>query len=254
MNTQSVFHIGVNTYKEVVRDKIYYVFFLFSIFIIFFSSILGRLSIGESRVVIMDFSFFSMEFTGVMISIFVGITLVYREIEKKTIFNILSKPISRSEFILGKFLGLLMALVLIETVMFVVVVIFLKFNHVDVSCWILVVFGSILLQIMMILSCAVLFSAVSSPIVSGMFTLCFYIIGSISYQIVRLYPARDGAYILKALYALIPNFSKFDFSYQYVHHLDIVGMSVFTAWGYGISYVVLLLLIASRCFAVKDIF
>ncbi|VVS90851.1 ABC transporter permease [Desulfoluna spongiiphila] len=254
MKTQSIFRIGVNTYKEVVRDKIYYVFFFLSLFIVFFSSLLGRLSIGESRVVIMDFSFFAMELTGVLVSVFVGITLVYREIEMKTVFNILSKPITRSEFIIGKFVGLFMALLLIETVMFMVIVAFLAFKNVDVSYGILIVYGSTLLQIMMILSCAVLFSAVSSPIVSGMFTLFFYIIGRISFQIKRFYPSDEGEFFLQVIYALIPNFKKFDFSYQYVHQLDINGLAVIISWGYGLTYVILLLLITSRCFASKDIF
>ncbi|VFQ47286.1 ABC transporter permease [Desulfoluna butyratoxydans] len=253
MNIHHVLCVGKNTYKEVIRDKVYYVFFFFSLFVMLFSSLLGRLSIGETRVFIMDFSFFAMEITGVLISIFVGITLVYREIEQKTVFNILSKPVRRSEFIVGKFTGLFFALLLVETLMFVCIVFFLFYKNIDVSPGSLVVFGSILLKIIMILSCAVLFSVVSSPLVSGMFTLFFYVIGSVSYQIKHIYHVADSSVLQRVVYSLIPNFKNLDFSYQYVHMLDIDPKAVLVSWTYGIVYALTLLVISTKCFERKDL-
>jgi len=250
-----IIRIASNTYKEVVRDKVYYVLFAFSFLIIAFSFVLGRLSLGESRTLIMDMSFFAMELIGVLISVFVGITLVYREVERKTIFSILSKPVKRSEFVIGKFVGLISSLVVAEAAMLAITVALLKLRGVSLDLSLLIVFASILLEICLVLSCAVLFSVLSSPITSGIFTISFYMIGNMSYLLKEVYLGTEEAnHVISAVFYIIPNFHIFDFSYEVVHLLPIEWGRVLIASGYAIAYILLLLTVAVAAFERKDIF
>ena len=101
--------IAINTFKEAIRDKILYSLIIFAVIVIAASILLGRLTIGQDQRVIKDIGLASMSLFGVLIATFVGTSLVHKEIRKKTIYNIISKPIHRYKFVLGKYLGLLLS-------------------------------------------------------------------------------------------------------------------------------------------------
>ncbi len=102
--------LAINTFREAIRDKVLYSLIFFAVLMIGISVILDNLTIGEPTKIIKDFGLASIEIFGVLIAIFVGIGLVYKEMERKTIYNILSKPIHRYQFIIGKYLGLVLTL------------------------------------------------------------------------------------------------------------------------------------------------
>ncbi len=112
-----IYAIAVNTFKEAIRDKIFYSLVFFAGLIIGTSILLSMLTLGEGSKIIADISLAGINFFGVIISIFVGIGLVYKELEKKTIYTIISKPIRRSDFLLGKYLGLALTLLVYLSVM-----------------------------------------------------------------------------------------------------------------------------------------
>ncbi|WP_300671812.1 ABC transporter permease subunit [Desulfoluna sp.] len=255
MHLNKLFSIALNTYRESVRDKIFYTFFAFSIIIIGLSFYLGRLSIGESRKILLDVSFGTMSVIGTLVSVFVGISLVYREIERKTIYNILSKPIGRGEVVIGKFLGLSTALVLMEIQMFamMVVLMFLQGHPININLF--PAFFSILCEIELILAFAVIFSTMSSPILSGIFTIAFYIVGNISHSIYDLYrlSSESVGWVLQILYYVLPDFNKFNFRAHALYNIPIEVPHLFLSFCYVILYLTILLKFAIVVFEKKDL-
>src|SRR5512136_35955 len=102
--------IALNTFRENVRDKVLYNLVIFAFLLIASALILGELSIGQEVKIIVDLGLASVSLVGGMMAVFIGIGLVYKEIDRRTIYNIVSKPVERYQFLLGKFLGLLMTL------------------------------------------------------------------------------------------------------------------------------------------------
>src|SRR3990172_1943274 len=116
------------TLKEALRNRILYLLFFFAAVLVVSSWIISELTVGDALKIIKDLGLGSIHFLGVLITIFIGIGLVFRELEKRTVFIILSKPVHRFEFLLGKFAGLAVTLLLVLTGLVSVfyVVLFLK--------------------------------------------------------------------------------------------------------------------------------
>ncbi|MBN1900756.1 ABC transporter permease subunit [Candidatus Sumerlaeota bacterium] len=117
--------IAMNTFKEAVRNRILYILLIFALIIMASSGILGELTISARDRIIKDLGIASINFFGVLIAIFVGIGLVYNELDKKTIYTIVTKPIHRRQFLIGKYLGLLLTIyvnMLIMTFFFLAVI------------------------------------------------------------------------------------------------------------------------------------
>ncbi|MBN1517063.1 hypothetical protein JXA32_10905 [Candidatus Sumerlaeota bacterium] len=121
----SIFVIALNTFKEAIRNRILYVILLFAILIIISGGIMGDLSVSAPEDLIRSIGLFGINFFSIMIAVFIGIGLVYNEIDKKTIYTIVSKPIDRTHFILGKYFGLLLTIyanVIIMTLFFLMAI------------------------------------------------------------------------------------------------------------------------------------
>src|SRR5688572_10435954 len=102
--------IAANTFREAIRDRILYLLLAFAILMIVSSRVLSLLTVGAEEKIVKDVGLASLSLFGVATAIFVGVGLVFKEIEKRTVYTLISKPISRSQFILGKYLGLVMVL------------------------------------------------------------------------------------------------------------------------------------------------
>ena len=109
--------LALNTFRESIRDRIFYSLLAFAVIMLAFSLVLGNLTIGDEIKIIKDFGLAAISLFGVLIAIFVGISLVYKEMEKRTIYVILAHPISRSQFVLGKYGGLSLTLLVEVAVM-----------------------------------------------------------------------------------------------------------------------------------------
>ena len=108
--------VAWNTFREAIRDKILYNLVFFSLLIMGVSTYLGDIALGKSVKVIQDVGLASMSVFGLLIAIFVGIGLVYKEIQRRTIYTLLAKPISRGQFLVGKYFGLVMTISLVFSV------------------------------------------------------------------------------------------------------------------------------------------
>ena len=247
--------IALNTFKEAVRNKIYYLLVFFGIVFILLSRLVSILTIGDTAKVIKDVGLASIHFFTVLVAIFTGINLVYKEIEKKTIYNIISKPISRSSFILGKFLGLaftlLVALVAMGLIFSLYILIFIG----SLDPLILIYFLYLYMELLIVTAISIVFSSFSTPILSSIFTLCLYIIGQIiwTYNLFKSkIPSALSKIVADFIYHILPNFHKFNIKNELVLNVK-PEINLLATMGYAACYISALLALAIFIFSRKEL-
>ena len=251
--------IATNTFREAIRDRILYNLLIFTLIVIAASVLLGRLTIGQDQRVIKDVGLAAMSLFGVLIATFVGTSLVHKEIRKKTIYTMISKPIRRYEFILGKYCGLLLTmfanLVIMIVVLFAVLMLHsLLYSHQLVSgsepmgyASLLKAVALIFFELMLITSVAVLFSTISTPSLSVFFTLAVYVIGHLTVDLKELGAASKSSLVnglCSLCYYVLPNLDNFNIRAEMVRGLSVGGRFVFYAIVYGALYMTAVLLVS----------
>ncbi len=229
--------IALNTFREAIRNRILYLLLVFAVAMISFSEILSLLTVGSEEKIIKDFGLASIDVFGVLTSVFVGVGLVSREIERRTVYTLLAKPIHRFEFVVGKYMGLVITLLVNTAVMALWFLLVLAIKGIF-DPKLLVAVLLLLFQFLLITAIAVLFSCLSSPILSSVLTLALYVIGHLlwSFDLLKskiVSPAGRAA--CSVLYYLLPNLGNFDVKGQAVHGLPIPASLV----GYAALYLLL---------------
>lgn len=237
----SIAVIALNTFKEAVRNRVLYVILLFALIMIAASGAISRLSIGEHGRIIKNLGFASINLFGVAIAVFVGVSLVFNELDRRTIYTIVSKPISRWQFLLGKYFGLLLTVYVNLLVMtlgflfmlhyrqsvggeagFLVVAVTSAVKAVgNLVYWggaegttfagtlgVMPVIFNTALELALITAFAVLFSAFTTPTLSMLFTVLMFVAGRLNQDLVlfgenlRRIAAEEGL-PLPALYYVV---------------------------------------------------
>lgn len=253
--------IGLNTFKEAARNRAFIGLMLGALVLILASLIVSELVVfDQRRRVVQDFGLFFISFAGVVISITIGVLLVFKELERKTIYSLLSKPVYRHEFILGRYLGMFMILVTVTVVLALAWYCVLLLRDVPIR---LVFFKAVLLvlaELSIVAAVAVLFSSFSTPILSGIFTFGIYILGRQVLYIEEMLQARKGLFVSapqlrplgKAVTAIFPDLSMFDIGKEILLEVEVPWLYVSQALGYGLAYVVLLVTVAALVFQRRD--
>jgi len=211
MNSR-VAHVAFNTFREAVRDRVLYNLVAFALLLSGAAVLVGQISIDIERLVVVNLGLTSVSMFVVVIAIFVGFGLVSKEIEKRTLYTVLSRPLRRWEFVVGKFFGLAGTLVVNTLCMAVGVFLALlyavhKFEKAD--GWVLVALYFIVLQFLIICALALLFSSFSSPLLAAVFTFALFIIGSLSEDLRGFAAMAHGLTkgLVTGVAYLVPNFS-----------------------------------------------
>ena len=246
--------IGLNSFRENLREKLLYNLVIFALLLIGSSILLQRLSLGDRSRLIVDLGLASINLFGVLVAIFLGIGLVSKEIEKKTIYTIISKPVPRYEFLLGKYLGLSITLLANTLIMLAGFLLVLVYMEVSVG---LLLFKAVLLifmELMVLTAVALLFSTFSTATLSAILTLAIYVIGHLTGDLKALGAKFDavGRGILTGLYYVMPNLENFNIKGRVIHQLDVGGTEMALILSYGLLYTTLLLLIAAVIFQRRD--
>jgi len=248
--------IALNTFRESIRDRIFYSLLFFAVVLILFSMVLSNLTIGDPLKIVKDFGLGSISIVGTLIAIFVGIGMVYKEMEKRTIFVILSKPLARWQFLIGKYFGLSLT-ILVEVVVMSILLFVLCFLYVHEIPWnLLYAIIPIFFEILLILAVAFLFSTFSTSFLSGMFTLSIFIIGHFTRDLKSLAQTTEDALFQKisnVIYYVLPNLEYLNFKTRVVHHLNITISEVMFSLTYSIIYTIAVLLIGIFIFQRRDI-
>lgn len=247
--------IALNAFRESLRDKILYNLVLFAGLLIGLSVLLADLSITEHHKVIADMGLAAINLIGVIIAIFVGVSLVNKEIERRTIYTIMARPISRTFFIMGKYLGLALTLFVNMAIMMAVFLATLWLYHVPVERSLFQAVELIFVEILVVTAIALFFSTFSSTTLSAIFTLGLYVIGHLTADL-RSVVANSESEAVKAvvdlLYYLCPNLEMLNIKGQAAVGILVAPEYLMLASLYGVLYAGVLLTGACLVFQQRD--
>jgi ABC-type transport system involved in multi-copper enzyme maturation permease subunit len=250
--------IALGAFKESVRERVLYNLVAFAFLMIAAAVLLGSISVGVERIILVNLGLAAISVFGFLMAIFIGIGLVSKEIERRTIYNILSKPVSRAEVILGKYAGLLLTLLVNTAIMtagFYVALAFQKggLTRDDLSLLVAVYF--IMLQFAIIVGVAIFFSCLSTPILSAVFTLCLLVIGNLSGEMRRFGLESQSPWIEKVtslLYYVLPNFNNLNVTTEVAHGVRIPDSMIVANTWYALLYIAILVSAAVMIFEERE--
>ena len=253
--------IAMNTYKEAVRNKVFYIILLFALGLLLVSLLLATLALGEDDRIIKHVGLTAINVFGLLLSAFVGVNLVYEELDKRTLYTIIASGVTRSQFIIGKYLGLFFTVVVNVLIMgFLLCVLITLWPSSHVTPTLIFAIFLFLFEMMIITAIAVLFSSFSTPVLSAMLTFMCWVIGHMSedlWEWSRRLMEQGSAGIarfLQVLYYVLPNLEIYNIRNQVVYREDLgsLGSMVFLYPFAAILYTGILLIITILSFARRD--
>jgi ABC-type transport system involved in multi-copper enzyme maturation permease subunit len=264
----TILRVAVNVFRESVRDKVLYSLVLFAVLLMAASYLIGQLTAGQDIKIIKDLGLAAISVFGLMIAVFIGIGLVWKEVERKSIYSLLSKPMRRHEFILGKFVGLALTLTVNVAAMAAAYYLVLAYMATTFSpevraAWpapatdpmLLVALTLILMELLVVTAVALFFSTFSSPFLSAVLTVGLWVIGTFNADLRNfeaVVESPTAAWLARGLYYVLPNFGAFDVKTQVVHGLAVPAGYVLSTLAYGGVYLALLLVAGVTVFARRD--
>ena len=260
--------IALNVFRESVRDKVLYNLVLFAVLMIGASYLIGQLTAGQDVKIIKDLGLSATSAFGVFIAVFIGIGLVSKEVERRSVYSLLAKPIRRSQMILGKYAGLTLTLVVNVAIMSAAVYAVLAYMAWSTpprirTAWdapaldpaMLKALTLILIELMIVTAIALFFSTFSTPMLSAAFTFGLFVAGHFSADLRAFDQVTDSpvaAALARGLYWVLPNLAQFDVKSQVVHAQPVpLGYVVMTV-AYAALYIAMLLAGSIVIFSRRD--
>ncbi len=258
MNFRRVFVIAKNVFQEMVRDRILYIIGFYALILAIAFRVLPEFAAATENKMFLDFGLGAMSTVTLIVAIFLGTGLVNKEIDKRTILVMIAKPVSRSEIIAGKFLGLSVVLAVLVTVMTVIYLGFLQIGNIPYSFLsILIAAFFLILQLSLITAVAITFGVFTSSLLAVTLTFAVYLMGNITPDLVNLGRLSNSPFIeriTQSLYLILPDLSRLDFKNDAVYGLPALPDTavLMTNVGYGLFYSVMLLAIANFIFSRRE--
>ena len=247
--------IAKNTFKQAIRDKILYGILVFALIFLGSIVVLGYLSLGEDVFVIRSFGLAGIYIFSLIITIFLGASIIYEEINKKTTYFLLAKPVTRGNLLIGKFLGLFIATSLTTLLMLVVYILVVGLNGEFIDY---LAISAVLLQLPemgILISIIILFSIFTTPLAATIYVVLIVYIGHLLSLIKNFATHSEGfsKYILTAVYYIFPNLEKFNIRNLVVHQVSISLSEFLISVGYALIYIILALYVAKILFNRKEL-
>ena len=233
--------IAFNTFREAVRDRVLYNLIVFALLLIGSSLVMGQISIGIEKIVLVNLSLTAISIFGVVIAIFIGIGLVSKEIDKKTLYTVLARPVRRWEFIVGKFAGLIGTLTVnagLMAVGFFAALLIEQHNFVRTDVYLLAALYFILLEFVIVTAVAVLFSSFSTPLFSTIFSFALFAVGTFGDDLRGFAATTSGLTKigLTAAAYIVPNLSSFNVISLVAHDQPVMGRLIVMNSIYALCY------------------
>jgi ABC-type transport system involved in multi-copper enzyme maturation permease subunit len=260
--------IAVNVFRESVRDKVLYNLVAFAMLLMGASYLLGQLTVGQDLKIIKDLGLAATLLFGLFIAVFIGIGLVSKEVERRSIYTLLSKPIRRQQFLLGKYCGLLLTLavnIAAMTAAFYAVLTLVMWTQPPAAkaIWEAPALDPALLKAVLLIyaelaiitACALFFSSFSTPMLSAAFTVGLFVIGQFNADLRHfdnVVSSRPAAWLARTLYYVLPNLAPFDIKAAVVHGLPVETGYLLLTLGYAAVYIAALLVVTTMIFARRD--
>jgi len=239
--------IALNTFRESVRDRVLYNLILFVLILVAASVFVSDLSLDMESQFTAALGLGAMLVFGALIAIFIGVGLVYKEIDKRTIYNLLSKPVHRHEFIIGKYAGLCLTL-LVNTVVMVLgtelALWYVNGKFVPLQTSVLAASFLVFCELALLVAVALMFSSFTTPLLAALFSFAIYLIGHFSKDLLEMATLSNSSLtrvILTTLYYLLPNLSNFGFITEASHGRIVPMRMAVSATIYAIVYIGILL-------------
>jgi Cu-processing system permease protein len=252
---QVIITIAKNTFRQMIRDKILYGIVIFALIFLGSTVVLSSLSLGEDIFIIRNLGLAGIYLFGLIITIFLGASIVYDEIEKKTTYFLIAKPVTRSDVIIGKFLGLLSA---IGTTTLLMLGVYLLIVISNGGSFDYMAIGAVLLQLLemgILISFLILFSVFTTPLAATIYTILILYIGHLL-TLFLTYAQKSGGiikYMMIAVYYLFPNLEKFNIRNLIVHQIPISPSEIMLSTGYAVVYITLILFFAKSLLNRKEL-
>ncbi|MBI2220814.1 MAG: ABC transporter permease [Acidobacteria bacterium] len=261
-------HIALNVYRESVRDRVLYNLVFFALLIIGASYLIGQLTAGQDVKIIKDLGLAAIALFGLFIAVFIGIGLVSKEVERRSVYALIAKPVRREALVAGKYAGLVLTLLVNVAIMVVV-----WYAVLAVMAWttepllkagweapavdprLLRAVALVFVELMLVTAIALFFSTFSTPIVSAAMTFGLYVAGHFAADLKNLgsiIKSPAAAMIGNGLYYVLPNLASFDIKAEVVHGHDVPLRYLLISSGYGLLYIAALLLAAMFIFSRRD--
>ena len=248
-----VYCIAANTFREAVRDRVLYNLIAFALLLTGAAVLVGQISIDIERLVVINLGLTAVSLFGLVIAIFIGIGLVSKEIEKRTLYTVLSRPVRRWEFIAGKFFGLSGTLVVNTFLMAIGVfsaLLYVSHPLQGSDARVLLALYFIVLQFVIVIALALFFSSFSSPLLSAVFTFSLFVIGTFAEDLRGFAAMAHGItrWLATAAAYLIPNFSALNVIRQVSHGEALGRKLVVYNTAYALTYALTVLAGATLVF------
>ena len=260
----SVLAIALNTFREAVRDKILYVLLVFGVLMILVSRAIGWVSFGGESKIMTDIGLAAIWMFSGMVSIFIGTGLIYKEIDKRTIYTVLAKPVERWQFLAGKYLGLLLTTAVNTLFLSIAFLAYLWFCGAPVTAALGEALFLTFIEMTMVTAVAIFFSSASTPVLSAVFTTIIFFAGQLTQWVVELGELIGHAHpgvgkMLYGLYLVLPNLHNFNIRNQAVLatqdqlRVAIPTNELIACTVYGLSYALAVLLAAHLMFSRRNL-
>jgi len=250
--------IALNTFRESVRDRVLYNLILFALILVAASVFVSDLSLDMESQFTAALGLSAMVVFGALIAIFIGVGLVYKEIDKRTIYNLLSKPVHRYEFVIGKYAGLCLTLLVNSAVMVLgteLALAYVNGKFVPLHTAVLTAWFLVYLELALLVAVALMFSSFTTPMLAALFSFAVYVIGHFSKDLLEMAALSNSTVtrtLLTALYYLLPNLSNFGFITEASHGRIVPLSMAFSATVYAIVYIGILLSAAVLIFQKRN--
>ena len=247
--------VAFNTYRETVRERVLYNLVFFAILMTLSGVLLGQLSIRQDEKIIKDIGLASMDLFGTLIAIFIGVGLVNKEIERRSLYPLLAKPLTREEFFVGKFLGLCFTLLVNVAVMTAGLWLTLAATGRRPDPHLLKAIYPIYLGLILVVALALLFSTITSPALAAVCTVGLMLAGRFSDVIRNMREVAPGVpdWLPIGLYYLLPNFRNFDFKDRVVYGDPVPAQTLLWISAYAAAYAAALILAGLAAFRTRDL-
>jgi len=256
---KNVWIVATNTFREAVRDRVLYNLVFFALLMMGAAIVVGQISIGIEQTVILSLGLAAISVIGLFIAVFIGVGLVSKEMDKRTLYALLAKPLKRWEFLLGKYAGLVMTLTVNTAAMAVGLFAALwtvKQPLVESDAYVFVAVYLILLKLALIVALAMLFSCFTTPFLAILFTGGMYVAGVFAYDLRTIQGINLSATIVKVVRGisyLLPNFQNFNVTGAVAHGRGVPASLVWHVTAYTVVYCAVVLAGASAVFARRNL-
>jgi ABC-type transport system involved in multi-copper enzyme maturation permease subunit len=256
ISAMRIWAVASNTFREVMRDRIFFILVFYAVLMVAASRLLPEIAAGAHEKIITDVGPAIASILGVVVAVFVGTNLINKEIEKRTVFVLVTKPINSAEFIFGKHLGLSAVLAILVAGMSVIYLLMLKFSQIEFQLLPLILTsGFLFLELSLITAAALLFGVFTSSILATLLTFSLYIVGHLSEGMVKLAGVTKNPSFQKMtdnLYLVLPDLSRLDLKNDAVYGVVPTADVLWINAGYAIVYTVALLVVTTVVFSRRE--